>query len=89
MDQVLMFATVLIPIVTSIVELIKKTVYLPKNWIPMISFIIGLIIGAIAYPFTEMELVLRLWSGGFAGLSATGLFEVVNKREGMTKEKSK
>lgn len=86
MDQVLLVATVLVPTVTAIVELIKKTFRLPKNLIPMISFIIGLIIGAIAYPFTEMELVLRLWSGGFAGLSATGLFEVVNKREGMTKE---
>lgn len=87
MEQVLMFATVLIPLVTSMVELVKKTFCLPKNWIPMISFVIGLIVGALAYPFTEMDLILRLWAGGFAGLSATGLFEVINKREGMTKEK--
>jgi hypothetical protein len=35
-----------------------------------------------------MELVLRLWSGGLAGLSATGLFELAfNKRNGFTKDK--
>ncbi|GGM27113.1 hypothetical protein GCM10011351_11130 [Paraliobacillus quinghaiensis] len=85
MDQVLMFATVLLPIVTALVELVKRTFRLPKNIIPAISFVIGLTIGVIAYPFTSMEIVLRLWAGGLAGLSATGLFEIVNKREGMTK----
>ena len=85
MDQVLMFATVLLPIVTALVELAKRTFRLPKNIIPAISFVIGLTIGVIAYPFTPMEIVLRMWAGGLAGLSATGLFEIVNKREGMTK----
>lgn len=86
MEQVLLFATVLLPVVTAFVELIKKTINLPKNLIPMISLITGLLIGAIAYPFTEFELVLRLWAGGFAGLAGTGLFEIINKRDGMTKD---
>lgn len=86
MEQVLIFATVLLPIVTALVELVKKTVNLPKNFIPMISLVVGLFIGAIAYPFTDFELILRLWAGGFAGLAGTGLFEIVNKRDGMTKD---
>lgn len=86
MEQVLIFATVLLPIVTAVVELIKKTVNLPKNLIPMISLVVGLFIGAIAYPFTDFELILRLWAGGFAGLAGTGLFEIMNKRDGMTKD---
>ncbi|MBM7541808.1 holin [Amphibacillus cookii] len=85
MEQVLIFATVLLPIVSALVEMIKLTFNLPKNIIPSISFIIGLLIGSVAYPFTDLELVLRLWAGGLAGLSATGLFEMVNKREGTTK----
>ncbi|MNC63461.1 hypothetical protein D3C75_1135830 [compost metagenome] len=49
---------------------------------------IGLFIGAVSYPFTDMALILRLWAGGLAGLSATGLFELAfNKRDGMTKDK--
>jgi hypothetical protein len=86
MEQVLLFATVLLPIVTALVELVKKTVNLPKNYLPLISVIVGLIVGAISYPFTDFELVLRLWAGGFAGLAGTGLFEVMNKRDGMTKD---
>jgi hypothetical protein len=86
MEQVLLFATVLLPIVTALVELVKKTINLPKNYLPLISVVVGLIVGAIAYPFTDFELVLRLWAGGFAGLAGTGLFEILNKRGGMTKD---
>ncbi|SEO78894.1 Bacteriophage A118-like holin, Hol118 [Amphibacillus marinus] len=86
MDQVLIFATILLPVISALVEMIKLTVNLPKNIIPLLSFLIGLLIGALAYPFTDLELIMRLWSGGLAGLSATGLFEMINNREGMTKE---
>ena len=76
MLEVLAFATVLAPVITALTELVKRTALLPKNFIPLVSFIIGLGVGWAAYPFTELELVLRLWSGGLAGLAATGLFEL-------------
>ncbi|WP_371069148.1 holin [Sediminibacillus sp. JSM 1682029] len=86
MEDVLIFATVILPIVTALVELAKRTVTIPKNIVPAVSFVVGIAIGAAAYPFTDLELVLRLWAGGFAGLAGTGLFELaVNKREGTTK----
>ncbi|SDM14437.1 holin [Sediminibacillus halophilus] len=86
MEDVLIFATVILPIVTALVELVKRTVTIPKNIVPSVSFLVGIAIGAAAYPFTDLELVLRLWAGGFAGLAGTGLFELaVNKREGTTK----
>lgn len=87
MEEVLLFATVLLPIVTAVVELIKRTFNLPKNIIPLISLIVGLFIGVAATPFTDFDIVLRLWAGGIAGLAGTGLFELMtNKRKGMTKE---
>ena len=70
METVLIFASVLSPIILALVELVKKTVKVPKNLIPLVSLLIGLLIGAAAYPFTDLELVLRLWSGGLAGLTA-------------------
>lgn len=85
MQDVLIFATVLAPILTALVQLVKKTVKLPTNVIPAISFVIGIGLGVVAYPFTDLDLVLRLWAGGFAGLAATGLFELGAKREGTTK----
>ncbi|AKD29031.1 MULTISPECIES: holin [Bacillus] len=85
MEEVLIFATILAPILTALVQLVKKTVKLPTNIVPALSFVIGIGLGAIAYPFTDLDLVLRLWAGGFAGLAATGLFEIGTKREGTTK----
>ncbi|MCY8472464.1 holin [Bacillus halotolerans] len=85
MQDVLIFATVLAPILTALVQLVKKTVKLPTNVIPALSFVIGIGLGAVAYPFTDLDLVLRLWAGGFAGLAATGLFELGAKRKGTTK----
>lgn len=85
-DNVLAFATVLAVFVLALVQLVKGTVNLPKNILPLIGLIIGLAIGAVAYPFTDLGLTLRLWAGGLAGLSSTGLFELAfNKRDGTTK----
>ncbi|WP_223066699.1 holin [Paenibacillus caui] len=85
-QNVLTFASTLSVIIMALVQLIKNTWPIPKNYVPMVGVIVGLLIGAAAYPFTELTLVLRLWSGGLAGLSATGLFELAfNKREGTTK----
>jgi hypothetical protein len=85
MEQVMLFATALIPFVTAGINLLKKSVPLKKNLVPSISFVFGLVLGVVAYPFTDLDLTLRLWAGGIAGLGATGLFEVLNRREGLTK----
>ncbi|MNW69413.1 hypothetical protein D3C74_484100 [compost metagenome] len=65
----------------------KITVNVPKNLLPWIGLAIGLLIGWAAYPFSDLDLTLRLWGGALAGLSATGLFELVlSNRPGSTKE---
>ncbi len=87
MQLVLAFASTLAVVVLALVQLVKTTVNVPKNILPLIGLTVGLLIGAAAYPFSDLELVLRLWAGGLAGLSATGLFELaLNKRQGTTKE---
>lgn len=85
MQQVLIFTTILAPIVTAMVQVVKQTVTLPNNVLPILSLVVGLGIGSVAFPFTEMDLVLRLWAGAFAGLGGTGLYELVAKREGTSK----
>lgn len=76
MTEVLLFASILAPIILALVELIKRTSTVNKNFLPLIALAVGIFIGFAATPFTDMELVLRLWSGGLAGLAATGLFEL-------------
>ncbi len=85
MQQVLIFTTILAPIVAAMVQVVKQTVTLPNNVLPILSLVIGLGVGSVAFPFTEMDLVLRLWAGAFAGLGGTGLYELVAKREGTSK----
>jgi len=87
LDDVMAFASILAVFVLALVQLVKNSINVPRNTVPIIGLLIGLLIGAAAYPFTELDIVLRLWAGGLAGLSATGLFELVfNNRPGTTKE---
>ncbi|OMD92977.1 holin [Paenibacillus odorifer] len=87
LNNVLTFATLISVFVLALVQLVKTAVNVPKNLLPFIGLVIGLVIGAAAYPFTDLDLTLRLWGGGLAGLSATGLFELAFKdRPGTTKE---
>lgn len=83
--QVMAFASALSLIVVALLNLVKATVTLPKNYIPVIGLVIGLGAGAAAYIFTDLDLAPRLWAGAFAGLSATGLFELVKNNPGTTK----
>lgn len=85
MKQVLIFTTLLAPIVTAIVQVVKTTVNLPNNVLPFLSLVAGLAIGSVAFPFTDMDITLRLWAGAFAGLGGTGLYEVFTNRIGNTK----
>ncbi|WHX38404.1 holin [Paenibacillus polymyxa] len=85
MNQVLAFASTLVVIIIAVVQLIKKTVSIPDNYVPVVAVVIGLLIGWVSSPFTDLDLSLRLWAGGLAGLSATGLFELAFKdRPGVT-----
>ncbi|MHA0858229.1 holin [Paenibacillus sp. CMAA1364] len=58
------------------VQLAKSRANLPKNVLPLIRLLVGLIVGLVAYPFTDLVLTLRLRDGRLAGLFATGLFEL-------------
>ena len=79
MTEVLTFATVIAVIVGMFMEMIKRTLSLKPNYIPVIAFIAGLVIGALSYPFTEMDLVLRLWAGGISGWMASGIYETIKQ----------
>jgi hypothetical protein len=86
MTEVLIFATILMPIITGLVQLAKKTVNIKNNFLSLIALAVGLFVGFAASPFTDLDLVLRLWAGGLAGLSATGLYELMDNQSGKSKE---
>lgn len=60
LTNVLAFASVIAVFVLAGVQFVKTTVNVPKNILPLIGLVIGLLVGAAACPFMELELVLRL-----------------------------
>ncbi|MDQ0195815.1 holin [Paenibacillus wynnii] len=85
LNHVLSFASVLSVFVLALVQLVKKSISIPRNAVPITGLVIGLIVGAASGPFTHLDIILRLWAGAIAGLSATGLFELAFKdRPGFT-----
>lgn len=86
MIDILFFASVLVPIITGLVEVIKRAVNLPINVIPVIALVVGLVVGFASSPFSDLELTIRLWAGVLAALAASGLFELVKQRDGYTKD---
>jgi len=79
MEEVMLFASVISPIALALVQLVKKTAPVSNRYLPLISLLVGLLVGFIAEPFTELDTVMRLWAGGFAGLAGSGLFSLGKK----------
>jgi hypothetical protein len=79
MTQVLAFATVIAVIVGAFMEMIKRATTIPAKYVPLVAFAVGLIVGVVAYPFTSMDLVLRLWAGGIAGWMSSGIYETAKQ----------
>jgi hypothetical protein len=82
MVQVLALGSGISVIVLILLQLLKKTA--PSfdkggesaKYLPVIAILIGLVAGFAVYPFTDMDLTLRLWAGFFAGAGASGLYDL-------------
>lgn len=68
------------PFVMVIVELIKQAHIVDKKWLPHISVGIGFLLG-VAFSFILKEdLVLYAVSGFLSGASASGLYDLFEKK---------
>ena len=88
MDVAIAFASMLAPVVLALVQVVKTSFPIPKNFIPLMGLLLGLIVGYLAYPFTDLTIPVRLWAGAIAGLTSVGLFETFNTRVGLTTDKT-
>lgn len=80
MANILLLVSVITPIITALVNVVKQAP-INKNWIPVVAVVLGLLVGFAATPFTDLDMVTRLWAGGLAGLAATGFYEVTTPRK--------
>lgn len=82
MEEIILLATVLAPIIVALAELLKKMGIVSPRFIPVLVVFLGVGIAILAAPFTYLPVEMRAWAGGLAGLSAVGLYEltVLNTR---------
>lgn len=90
MEQIISFATIISILTIGIVQVVKQTGSINKNIIPLISIVIGGVIGGISVfipeLFTELSTGARILGGVISGLMATGLWETGKQRSGNTKD---
>lgn len=83
MDEIIVYSGVIGVLTLAIVELVKASTNIPQKLMPLISVIIGVVIGAIALFIPEItgELSVggHLLAGLISGLSASGLYDVFSK----------
>lgn len=81
MVEILAMSTVIAPVTSGAVQVVKKATNLNKRYLPLLAVVLGVILGTAAN-FLETDIVLRAWAGGISGLAATGLFELSKHSKG-------
>lgn len=75
MTEILAMATVIAPVTSGLVQAVKKTGKVNKQYMSLAAMAVGIGLGAAAF-FVDISIGERLWAGGISGLAATGLFEL-------------
>lgn len=77
-DPTLVAMVVSAPVVLTLVQVVKMTGIVASRLLPLVSVLIGLAVGLLAYWFLVSDMTLVV-TGFFSGLAATGLWESITK----------
>lgn len=80
MAIILAMATAITGVTSGVVQVIKTTGKVPKELLPFVALVIGILLGAAA-TFIDIPIAERLWAGGISGLAAVGFFESIKKED--------
>ncbi|MCD8850917.1 holin [Staphylococcus xylosus] len=84
MEQIIAFAGIISVITIALTEVIKRTKAVPKNFIPIVSMVIGIVTGGITIFIleivSELSVAGRLLAGLISGLMATGIWETFKNK---------
>lgn len=75
--QAVYFAGILAPIITALIELIKRSGRFGE-YLPYLSIIIGIVTGVIFGTYLGADLFVYGLSGLIAGLTASGLYDSID-----------
>ncbi|MEA0552976.1 hypothetical protein U1P98_04530 [Lysinibacillus irui] len=84
LTNIFMIAIGMVAIVLAVAEVLKKTINLNTQYMPITSVVVGIFIGLVLWPLVEYPLYVMLISGFIAGLTASGTFDLLKaaKKEG-------
>jgi len=77
LTNVYMIAAIMVVIVLSVAEVLKRTFKINKQYMPITSVVIGVFIGLVFWPLSEYPFYMMLIAGFVAGLIASGTFDVL------------
>jgi hypothetical protein len=77
---------VVVPIIIAIVQAIKLTGFVKDHFAPIVSILVGIIIGFLAH-HNSADLTATLLSGAVYGLMASGLYSGITTTMSATKAK--
>lgn len=79
-----MIAMVMVTIVLSVSEVLKRTFKINTQYMPITSVVIGIFIGLVCWPLSAYPIYVMLMAGFVSGLTTSGTFDLLKaaKKEG-------
>lgn len=71
LQELLIPAAILVPVITGLVEVVKQASGLPARWLPLVAVVFGASLGLLLIQATGLGAVV----GIIVGLASVGLFE--------------
>lgn len=82
MEQVIIVSTLLAPIVSALIQVVKQSEKVNNTYLPLVAIVVGVAFGGIyAYLFNEV-LPDYLLGGLIAGLGAVGIYQTTQVPKG-------
>ena len=81
MNNAVMVAVILAPITTGIIEVVKQTLNINNQYLPILSLLVGIAIAVLIALGTGQDVAQFVLVGIVGGLSASGLYDQVKIKE--------
>lgn len=74
-NNAVLVAVILAPITTGIIEVVKQTLKIDSQYLPILSLLVGIIVAVAIALGTGQDLVQYILVGVIGGLSSAGLYD--------------
>lgn len=80
-NNAVLVAAILAPITTGIIEVVKQTANINKQYLPILSLLVGILVAVLIALGTDQDIVQFVLVGIVGGLGASGLYDQAKIKE--------